>query len=456
MYDVHEINQVIKEFLNLSALNLKLDIEDSLLGNKYHVHIKVNDSKYSYSHDLGSQMQKSLVKFWSKNDMYDSLHDYTGISLPWGSHTGVRPVSLAHKLLKIYSPEQIIEVLYRDYRISPHKAKLIKDIALHQKKLLSSNDKHIDIYISIPFCVSRCNYCSFSLIGIEKKQHLHEDYVRALCHEIVKVGSDVIEQGYIPRSIYIGGGTPTAISPDFLEVILEYVQSIFGDCSEITLEAGRADTIDEEMLCAIDKYPVTRININPQSMNQKTLDAIGRKHSTQDVVDAMSMARNHEYFNINMDVIAGLPGENLSDYKNTLDKVIGLGPESITVHTFALKRASSLNVQNYEIKGNSVVNAMLEYSYKRLEEEGFKPYYLYRQKNMEDSGENIGFCKPGNECIYNIDIMDESTHILALGSGGVSKRILSDGLVRRSDPKDIEVYIERIDNTIKEGIEFFS
>lgn len=454
--DTHEINQVINEFIPIVDYSLKVNVSDDLENGIYTVSCVVNEREYSDSFSVDSRNVKSDIKFFSKNAVYDSLSAYTGKEIPWGSHTGVRPVSLVHKLLKAYDSSEITDVLHRDYRITKKKAQLILDIARNQRELLNGDKNSIDIYISIPFCPSRCNYCSFSLVGIEKKGRLHECYVDALCREIKQVGKAVLSRGYVPRSIYFGGGTPTAISPQLLDTLLSCTFNVFHFQGEVAFEAGRADTVTEYKLDVLSKYPITRININPQSMNQRTLDAIGRKHSPRDVVEAVRLVRSYGYDNINMDVIAGLPKETIDEFKYTLDKVVDLNPESVTVHTFALKRASRLKKEDYSIKGNSAVDAMLDYSYEKMDSSGYIPYYLYRQKNMEDNGENVGFSKVGKECLYNIDIMEENTHILAMGSGAVSKRIRTDDLIRRSDPKDIEVYIDRIDDTIAKGVEFFS
>lgn len=456
MYDLHELKQVINEFVPVFHDELSVDFSDELEDKNYSFNISICGKEYSFNHVLNDDDIKLQIKHLTKNDVYDALADYTGITIPWGSHTGVRPVALAVNLLGSMTEDEVVESLVKDYRMSEAKAKLCVDVATVQLPLLNDNECNIDIYISIPFCVSRCNYCSFSLVGIEKKKHLHEAYVKALCDEIRIVGQAVVKKGYVPRSIYFGGGTPTAISAELLDRILATTVSTFGNVNEFTIEAGRADTIDEDKLNVIDKYGITRFNINPQTMKDSTLVAIGRNHTSEDVLNSFKLARKHGHENINMDVIAGLPGETVEDFIYTIEEVLNQDPEDITVHTFALKRASRLKKQDYSIKGNSVADRMLEYAYGRLLEKGYHPYYLYRQKNMEDNGENVGFCKPGHECIYNIDIMQENTHILAMGSGAVSKKINGDTLIRRSDPKDIEVFIERIDDTISKSIEFFS
>lgn len=455
-YDIHELQQVVNEFVPVFKNDLIMEYSDEIKNDIYEFKAVINGKSYVYSHNVDKENLKAKIKFFSKNDVYDSLSNYTGISIPWGSHTGVRPVALAGKLLRQIGEENTVEALVNDYRMSKEKARLCTDIALTQQPLLNNNKKSIDVYISIPFCASRCTYCSFSLIGIEKKRHLHSTYTKALCSEIEAVGKAVLDMGYVPRCLYMGGGTPTAIRPELLDMIMKSAAKVFSDFKEFTLEAGRADTIDTDMLKVINKYNVTRFNINPQTMNDDILKGIGRNHSSEDVFTAYELVRSNGHFNINMDVIAGLPGETIESFKNTIEKVLKMDPEAITVHTFALKRASSLKKQDYGIKGNSVADKMLEYAYKRLGEMDYNPYYLYRQKNMEDNGENVGFCKKGYECVYNIDIMEENTHILAFGSGAVSKRIKNGGLIRRSDPKDIEVYIDRIKDTVNKSIEFFS
>lgn len=451
--DLHELTQVVNTFSPLVPFELNIDYKEELVGDKYFFTVTVNEKTYDFEYVIDLDNEKAQIKFVSKNSVYDALSDYTGKSIPWGSHTGVRPVSLVHDLYERYGEDELKKKLKDDFRISDSKIDLITNIASVQRKFINKDEKNIDIYISIPFCVSRCTYCSFSIVGIEKKKHLHEKYVDALCMEIERVGKEVLAKGYVPRCVYVGGGTPTAIKAELLKKVLDTVNKTFTNLMEFTVEAGRPDTITKEKLQVIKDANVTRISINPQSMNQKTLDIIGRKHKVEDIVTAYNMAREFGFDNINMDVIAGLPNESFADFKYTLDEVFALSPESITVHTFALKRSSALKKQNYHINDDDSVTNMLDYAYELLSD--YTPYYLYRQKNMEDNGENVGFSLSGKECVYNIDIMEENTHILALGSGGVSKRIFEGSLVRRSDPKDIEVYLDRIEDTIEKSIEFF-
>ncbi|MBQ9625117.1 MAG: coproporphyrinogen dehydrogenase HemZ [Clostridia bacterium] len=455
MYDKHELIQVVNEFGAVYENALETAFNDKNENGVYSFNVSINGKGYGFTHNINEKDLKQQIKFFTKNDVYDALKDYTGLTVPWGSYTGVRPVSTAVKLINELGEKNAEQALINDFRMSDEKARLCIEIAKKQLPLLNGEQTNIDVYISIPFCVSRCSYCSFSLVGIEGKKKLQPFYTDALCDEINTVGNAVLQNGYKVRSVYIGGGTPTALSPNLLDRVLNTAATVFKNPKEFTLEAGRADTITDEILGAVSKYPITRFNINPQTMVDETLKNVGRRHTADDVERAFLLARKYGLDNINMDLIAGLPQETEKHFQYTLNKVLDFSPEGITVHTLALKRASSLKKQDYKIRAINSINEMLCYAYKRLEQAEYLPYYLYRQKNMEGNGENVGFCKNGNECLYNIDIMEENTHILAFGSGAVSKRINKDGLVRRSDPKDIEVYLDRIEDTKKKGIEFF-
>lgn len=449
MIDKHEIDQVVNMYLPL--FNLQVNIEGSESEKQVSAVVTVNEKSYNFSEDKKSDLKKQW-KHFSKSAVYYALQEYTGKSFEWGSHTGVRPIAMVHALRE--QGVDVEQALALNYHFSDKTIALCKTIADIQEPLLNDDEKNIDIYIGIPFCKSRCTYCSFSLVGIERKGKLQPSYTDCLCAEIDQVGKAVLQAGYKVRCIYIGGGTPTALENIYLEKVLKKVDDVFPDRVEFTLEAGRPDTITVSNLTLAKRLGVTRISINPQTVHQKTLDKIGRKHSVSDIEDAFKIAREIGFDNINMDIIAGLPEEDINDFKKTLDWVYQLRPEAITVHTFALKRSSALKKQDYQVNFDDSVRAMLDYAYESLN--GYHPYYLYRQKNMEDNGENVGFSLPTKECVYNIDIMQEDTHILAMGSGGVSKRIHDGGLVRTSDPKDVELYIERINDTIDKNIKFLT
>ncbi len=439
-----EIDHIINAF---DARELDIQFFD----NQENCKVIIEGNEYTFTKDNNTDSYLCENKYFLKACVYDALCLYTGKTLNWGNHTGVHPVAMANKYLKDYSDLPLDEIKSKFiscFKMSKEKCDLCFNIAKLQEPLLCKDKDALNIYISIPFCTSRCTYCTFSVVGIEKKKHLHKSYVDCLIKEI----DSMKDLSYKIRSIYVGGGTPSAISADLLKRVLDKINEVFPSRKEFTVEAGRADTIDEEKLKLFKESDVTRICINPQTMQDDTLNKIKRNHSANDFVKAYNLAKSMGFENINVDLIAGLPGEELAHFKDTVDKIKDLDPGSVTVHTLALKRASVLTKQESKNLYSEKINAMLDYAYKSFDY--MEAYYLYRQKNMEDNGENVGFCKEGLECLYNIDTMEENVSVLALGSAGVSKRVYEDKIERVSDPKDIEVYIDRIALTIRRNIEF--
>ena len=337
---------------------------------------------------------------------YDLLRSWTGIRPPWGKMTGVRPVRLVHdKRAAGWTEEEIDDFFLKRFDCSPEKYGMAKAIADLQEPILKAGSapKTYSLYIGIPFCPSRCSYCSFVSCNLDRDRKLVQPYVDCLCKEIEAIRDEADKAGLKLCSIYIGGGTPTSLSAAQLRQLMGTVRECF-DLSaivEYTVEAGRPDCTDAEKLAVIKEYGATRISINPQTFSDEVLANIGRRHSAQDILDCYAEARAAGHDDINMDLIAGLPGDTVEGFEKSLRQAIALDPENITVHTLTLKRASRIVIEDQKENDYADVAAMLERCH-LLAEAGYRPYYLYRQKNTLQNLENVGWCKPGHEGYYNI------------------------------------------------------
>ena len=383
-----------------------------------------------------------------KGEIFDCLSEITGIRPPWGSLTGVRPVKLCGML------QNPFKELTSDYRVSPHKAEEICKIYDYQQKMLNKCDERtIGMYIGIPFCPTRCLYCSFT--SNQPSGDAVDRYLEALIKEIRYCGKKIKEQKLKVESVYIGGGTPTTLDETQLERLLKTVsESIDTDnLAEYTVEAGRPDTITRGKLAVLHSYGVGRISINPQSMKEDTLNLIGRSHSPEDIRRAFREAVKSGIPVINADLIAGLPEETPEDFRRSLNEVVSLGAENITVHSLSVKKASRLIEKDpdYHFRSRDTVTEMIDIADEILTGRGYVPYYLYRQKHMSGSLENVGYCRDDTLGIYNIRIMDESQSMLACGAGAISKRYYPEEnrIERVADVSNYEIYIERIDEMIE-------
>lgn len=373
--------------------------------------------------------------------VFDAVLPFLPAVPEWGALTGVRPAKFARRFMEQGdTPAQVAKRMTETYHVSPARRALAirsAGVALDCKNKLQPND--ISVYIGIPFCPSRCRYCSFVSHAIEKAGKLMAEYLDMLHHEIVYTGEILRQANLRIISIYIGGGTPTILSAEQLDRLLDTVKSSFdlSAIEEFTVEAGRPDTITEQKLRVLKSYGVDRISINPQSMNEEVLAAIGRHHSAQEILDTYQTARKVGFHAINMDTIAGLDGDTPESFANTIDILIGLNPENITVHTLAAKRGADQHDRAHNAQKYEDVRQMLDTASKKLTAAGYVPYYLYRQKFMAGGFENVGWCKPGYECKYNIYMMEELQTIVSLGAGGMTKLLYSDGIrIRRiSNPK---------------------
>lgn len=390
-----------------------------------------------------------------KAGLYCLLEKCTGQTIPWGILTGVRPAKLAFEAMENgRSPQEIQNMLERGFFLRPDKAALTVQVADAERKLLSGHSpSDVSVYVGIPFCPSRCLYCSFVSYDFHTMGDTMERYCVALEKEIGSCGDFI--RGRKLQSFYMGGGTPTSLTPRQLEKILKVAGKVFGfdNFREATVEAGRPDTITRERLEVLRSFGIGRISVNPQTMNDKTLERIGRKHSAQDTYQAFELARTMGFENINMDFIVGLPGEGAGEVRYSMEKVKELCPDSITVHTLAVKRSSRLNEEGLaeSVLGRPETEEMLQISQQAALEMGMKPYYLYRQKNMAGNFENVGYSLPGKECIYNIEIMEEKQNILAAGAGAVSKVYFPEDnrLERVANVKNVEEYIRRTEEMLE-------
>lgn len=396
--------------------------------------------------------------------VYDWLTAYTGRHLAWGMLTGVRPTKLAFgKLDGGEDVKSAAAYMQREYKVTEEKAMLAARIASREKQLLASLDYQngFSLYVGIPFCPSICSYCSFGSSPVELWKERMEEYLDALFREIQAIGR--MTAGKKLDTVYIGGGTPVTLEAEQLDRLLSLVDAISeGNPVEYTVEAGRPDSITREKLEVLKKHPVTRISVNPQTMQQKTLDLIGRRHSVQDIKDSFCLARELGFENINMDLIAGLPGETVQDMQDTLQQIEELKPDSLTVHSLAIKRAAKMGqewVHTKVLTPYKEISQMVEDSAAAAERMGLLPYYLYRQKNIAGNFENVGYAKVDKAGIYNILIMEEKQTILAAGAGTTTKIVLpgkvclengkETNLLRIENVKDITEYFARIDEMIE-------
>ena len=382
------------------------------------------------------------------------LSSRNGQKLPWGTLTGIRPTKIPmHFLEEGKRPAWIADYMRKTYLTSPEKTSLGISIAVREKDILERihYEDGYSLYIGIPFCPSICLYCSFSSSPLSVWKDKVDTYLDALCKEIA-YGAEAYK-GRTLTTVYIGGGTPTTLDPAQLERLLGEIEAHFdlSHVQEFTVEAGRPDSITREKLEVLRRHPVTRISINPQTMNQETLEIIGRRHTVEQTKEAFLLARELGFDNINMDLIVGLPGEEMSEVQHTMEEVSALDPDSITVHSLAVKRAARLNMFKDQYQELTFVNSceIMDMTARYAMQKGLFPYYLYRQKNMAGNFENVGYARPGKEGIYNILIMEEKQSILALGAGASTKVVAGEKIDRIENVKDIRSYISRIDEMIE-------
>ena len=445
---------VIRDFSEPQPPYIYTEVSDKIT-------ISVNIGSFNKSETAVKKLTDDDNELVSAQLLYKLLCDFTGLTQPWGILTGVRPVKLLRRLAEESSEEQAVKKFEKDFFVSNEKIALSRETEHNERKILElSKPESFSLYVGIPFCPSRCSYCSFVMASIERAEKLIEPYTKLLCEEIKRTAEIANKLGLRLETVYFGGGTPTTLSAEQLDTVLGTVNKSFdmSTCREFTVEAGRPDTIDIAKLFALKENKVDRISINPQTVNDEVLKTIGRKHTAQQFFDAFELARKCGFDNINTDLIAGLPTDTPESFKNSLDSIVRLNAECITVHTLCMKRASRLTTEGVTLDLQQARDAreMLAYTQNILGQNEYIPYYMYRQSRMVGNLENVGWSKRGFESLYNVYVMDETHTILACGSGGVTK-------LKRNNPDYLEIifnfkypyeYIDRFDELIqrKSGI----
>lgn len=450
----YDYNELVRVFIPDSDFEvISVNFDDSISSLLYSKSFFINKSKSDNKDDV-------------KRELYEKLVEITGFRPPWGILTGVRPLKIAQKLYnKCEDYEYVSSILREKYLISDEKISLLINILKYQNVFVCGNsDEKISIYIGIPFCPTRCTYCSFA--SNEANEEEIEKYLSSLCQEIRYMASLASKNGDVGNkieSIYIGGGTPTTLSAEQLKILIDVISDSFQiyDLSklEFTVEAGRPDTITYNKLQVIKSAGIKRISINPQTMNDNTLKVIGRKHSSNDTRAAYQLADKVKFDIINADLIAGLPNENFEDFKKSLEEIVSLGANNITIHTLSIKNGSMLKDNNpdYYRKNSEEVSKMLDYAGLYLAKMGFRPYYIYRQKHQVGALENVGYCKIGTHSLYNIRIMDDRQTIIAMGAGTVGKVYFpeDDRIERIANISNYQIYSERIEEILNRKNKYY-
>ncbi len=434
---------------DLKEVLTAMQIEDSVKirhlfkesENKFVNTFIINGQSYAYGNLVkpfkDDIEKKRFVKRYAKLSLYKALERAFNKSLPWGALTGIRPTKLAYK--EIEENGSFEEFFLDTMKVSKEKNELIKKIIDSQKGIYQNNNGNTDFFVFIPFCPTKCKYCSFISADVRVMGKYVNDYTDTLIKEI-KESKSLIQN---LKSIYVGGGTPVCLDNQNLERILKEL-ALINNGVEFTVEAGRPDVITEDNLKLLKDYGVTRICVNPQTFNDDTLKLIGRNHTAKDIIEKYELAK--KYFDVNMDLIAGLEGENFSSFKNTLDKTISLSPENITVHTLCIKRGSKL-AESATYLAVEEIDKMVNYAHIALNDSGYNPYYLYRQKYMAGNLENTGYALPNKQCVYNINAMEEITSVIACGANAISKTVSYnlEKIERYANPKDVLTYLNKID-----------
>lgn len=424
----YHTQKIVTMFFPLEKIKINVEGDEPVVIDT----IKENNSLIVKAKVFSKQIVKSVAI--CENDdvahelsllIYDALSELTGFYPSWGILYGVRPARLMHATAENIGEDGARDKWLGD-RVQAKKVDLAIEVMHHENKIIAlSSENSFSLYVSIPFCPSRCSYCSFVSHSIENAKQLIEPYVELLCKELEKNGRIANELGLRLETIYFGGGTPTTLSANQLDRILTTIENSFDLSSlrEYTVEAGRPDTVTKAKLDALKAHSVGRISINPQTFNDSVLEHIGRKHSSEQTLKAFDLARNCGFDNINMDFIAGLNTDNLSSFKNSIDTAVSLDAESITVHNLALKSGAFLVTENeyYDLSLKAMANDMIDYSYDKLKASGYYPYYMYRQSKSLGNLENVGWCKDGFDCLYNVYMMDETHTVLSAGAGAVTK-----------------------------------
>ncbi|MCL2375215.1 MAG: coproporphyrinogen dehydrogenase HemZ [Firmicutes bacterium] len=459
-----ELNEVVRIFITEdSAADFVIDFS---LTDKIVIRINNQIHTFPYPKELGPNpiIQKRNQLRTCKKALFLALKAHFKQNPPWGALTGIRPTKLVYEMQQEEnSLEVIAERLQSEYFVSPQKADLACEIVKNQKGYFEKKPHLVNLYIHVPFCPTRCHYCSFISVPIQKQKHLVAEYVENLCIEIENAKNLIKQNNQEIYSVYIGGGTPTVLEDAQFESVLKAiaVKNLPIPKIEFSCEAGRPDTITDKKIALMQKYGVTRVSVNPQSLNDTTLQKIGRGHSAQDFFDVFQKVKAAGFI-INVDLMAGLEGESITDFQNTLDQILPLSPYNITVHTLAAKRGSKL-FEEKQIKPTdgfiplvNSVSAMTDYALDTLKQNNYKPYYLYRQKRAQENLENVGFSLPNTQCVNNITVMEEMLSVVACGAGAISKKInhATNYIERYANPKDVKLYLERFNTILLAKLDF--
>lgn len=460
----YELENLTRLFFPNEKIEIVKEFENSLMEMPYiytfldtnSIIIKVNFADFTQDVKISSTNDSSEDERLMATELYKLLQSYTGITQPWGILTGVRPIKLMRRLCDLMGKDKATQYFKQELLVTDSKTDLaLQTEAIERQIIELSERKSFSLYVSIPFCPSRCNYCSFVSQSIEKAKHLIKPYTELLCKELIYTAQIAKNLDLKLETVYIGGGTPTTLSPEQMSMLLSTIRDNFdmSTCREFTVEAGRPDTITEEKLRAIIDNGVDRISINPQTLNDDVLNAIGRKHNAEQTINAYKLARDVGFKHINMDLIAGLPDDSFESFKATLDRICELDPESITVHTLSMKKSSFLTEKGLLVYKDDAdrTSKMLDYCQSKLTNNEYLPYYLYRQSRMVGNLENVGWAKKGFEGLYNVYVMDETHTILGCGAGAVTKLKQYGGeyLERIFNYKYPYEYIDGLDTLIK-------
>jgi coproporphyrinogen dehydrogenase HemZ len=461
----HQYRQEVHQVINAFYTFEKVEFVETEKDYDIFINVKDNEISIQSKEDQLTHNSEKDTKASIKEAMYLFLSKTTGINIPWGVLLGIRPSKIAMQLLNDnYDKQYILDYYVKNYLTSIDKAELCYEVAQYEKKIVNKDKNIVSIYLGMPFCPTRCFYCSFASNPIAGNERFVEPYLKALTMEIEAISKYIEDKNLKIESVYFGGGTPTAVNDMQFENIMHNIYNSFivkQPIKEFTVECGRPDSITLSKLSTMKNYEVNRISINPQSMNDETLKAIGRKHSVEDVINKFGLARELGFENINMDIIIGLPGEGIREVEETCKALSELKPDSITIHGMSIKRASKMH-ENLVLSGESYkydsekLNSMFEIAKALAKNLTMNPYYMYRQKNMVGNLENVGYSLPGKEGIYNVQMIEDKQTIIALGADAVSKVVFleENRLERFPNIKDVCLYVERINEMIAKKIKF--
>lgn len=458
---LNDLAELVRPFESRSDKDVSIDVGYLNDGGNIRICIKSDafdgfEKHYAFPVVAKDELErKRIEKRHLKVAIYRTLSFITGVNLPYGCLTGIRPTKLFLEIENEFEKygKSACEVFEDDYSVSENKVKLVKRIVDVQRPLRNKSQNEYDVFVFIPFCPTRCAYCSFVSLPIDKQIKLVRPYVDCLLRELEQTKELIRSRKIKIRAVYVGGGTPTSIGAELLDEVLASCH--FG-ASEFTVEAGRPDTIDKDVASVLKKHGVTRVSVNPQTFNDKTLEIIGRRHKCADTYNAYMLVKDD--FDVNMDLIACLPGETFDDFKRSVDIAVALNPANVTVHTLYMKKGSALKQCGYDNTDYDTASRMVDYAYSRLTQAGYEPYYMYRQKYTSGNLENVGYAKPGKACLYNVDIMEEDTSILANGANGISKKWDKDKnlITRCANYKEPLEYVKHIDEMLKRQRDFWN